>query len=285
MSYLLTAGDRQLDLSTPACMGILNITPDSFSDGSELGEIKNSSFEVNLDKVLKRAESMVNDGAQILDVGGESTRPGADEVSSSEELSRVIPVVDALVSNLDVCISVDTSAPAVIAEAISHGAHMINDIRAMTREGAVQLIAESNVAVCLMHMQGQPRTMQKEYNYNDVVSDVLSYLKRRASDCQKAGISSDQILVDPGFGFGKSVEHNFTLLKNLKQFGSLELPILVGVSRKSMLGAVTGKAAKDRVAASVSAATLALSEGANIIRAHDVAPTVDAIRVHCAYSE
>jgi len=285
LSYLLTAGDRQLDLSTPACMGILNITPDSFSDGSELGEIKNSSFEVNLDKVLKRAESMVNDGAQILDIGGESTRPGADEVSSSEELSRVIPVVDALASNLDVCISVDTSAPDVIEEAISHGAHMVNDIRAMTREGAVQLIAESKVAVCLMHMHGQPRTMQEEYSYDDVVSDVLSYLKQRVSDCQNAGISNDRILIDPGFGFGKSVEHNFTLLKNLNQFNSLELPILVGISRKSMLGAVTGKAAKDRVAASVSAATLALTGGANIIRAHDVAPTVDAIRVHCAYSK
>ncbi len=264
-------------------MGILNITPDSFSDGSELGELKNSAFEVNLDKVLRRAEIMANEGAQILDIGGESTRPGAAEVSVSEELSRVIPVVDAIASTIDVCISVDTSAPEVIEQAIKHGAHMINDIRAMTCEVAMQLVAQSNVAVCLMHMQGQPKTMQEDFSYDNIVTDVFNYLKQRASDCLKAGIGNDRILADPGFGFGKSVEHNFILLKNLNQFSSLELPILVGVSRKSMLGAVTGRGTKDRVAASVSAATLALNGGASIIRAHDVAATVDAIRVHCAY--
>lgn len=264
-------------------MGILNVTPDSFSDGSELGISHTSTFELDLDKVLRRAEFMVQEGAAFLDVGGESTRPGAGEVEVAEELDRVIPVIDALRENFDTCISIDTSAPEVMEEAIKHGVHLVNDIRAMTRNGAIDAVAASDVAVCLMHMQGQPRTMQEEYFYDDVVAEVLQFLDERSSACSAAGIGKERILIDPGFGFGKSVSHNFKLLRHLDRFSSLQLPVLIGVSRKSMLGEITGRDVKERVAASVSATTLALQGGANIVRAHDVAATMDAIRVHCAY--
>lgn len=264
-------------------MGILNVTPDSFSDGSQLGQLDGSAFKVDVEKVLKRAESMVEAGALILDVGGESTRPGAQEVSPAEEIDRVIPIVELLQKNFDVCLSVDTSAPELLKEALNLNINLVNDIRAMTRSGTLQLLAESNAAVCLMHMQGQPRTMQKDYHYDDVVKDVMDFLHERVKDCEAAGVSRNRMLVDPGFGFGKSVNHNFRLLRHLDKFAELELPILAGLSRKSMLGAVTGKEVGEREAASVSAATLALQGGANIIRAHDVAATMDAIRVHCAY--
>ncbi len=264
-------------------MGILNVTPDSFSDGSQLGQLDGSTFKVDFEKVLKRAESMVEAGALILDVGGESTRPGAKEVSPAEEIDRVIPIVELLQKNFDVCLSVDTSAPELLKEALNLNINLVNDIRAMTRNGTLQLLAESNAAVCLMHMQGQPRTMQKDYHYDDVVKDVMDFLHERVKECEAAGVSRNRMLVDPGFGFGKSVNHNFRLLRHLDKFTELELPILAGLSRKSMLGAVTGKEVGEREAASVSAATLALQGGANIIRAHDVAATMDAIRVHCAY--
>lgn len=266
-------------------MGILNITPDSFSDGCELGEAGGNSFQVNLDKVLARAESMIQAGAAILDVGGESTRPGAEDISSDQELERVIPVLDSLRKHFDICLSVDTSSPEVMNEAIAAGANLVNDVRALARDNAVELMAASKVAVCLMHMQGQPRTMQKEFHYKNVVSDVCQFLAARLEVCEKAGITRERLLVDPGFGFGKSVAHNFELLKNLEAFEPLGVPLLVGLSRKSMLGAVTDKTVDQRLAASVAAATLALQGGARIIRSHDVAATVDAIRVHCAYTQ
>ncbi|MCG8413521.1 MAG: dihydropteroate synthase [Pseudomonadales bacterium] len=264
-------------------MGILNVTPDSFSDGSELGDSSDSSFSVDLEKVGQRAEAMLADGAQILDIGGESTRPGAKAISPQEELDRVIPVIELLRSKFDAFLSVDTSSPEVMAEAISQGVHMINDIRALNREAAIETIAASQVAICLMHMQGQPRTMQQTYHYEDVVQEVSEFLQARVSECLAAGIDRGRLVVDPGFGFGKSVAHNFALLRGLDKLLALELPILAGISRKSMLGAVTDKAVGERLAASVAAATLALQGGAKIIRAHDVAATVDAIRVHCAY--
>lgn len=266
-------------------MGILNITPDSFSDGSELARVEADSFEVDLDRVLKRAESMITEGARILDVGGESTRPGAMEVSSDQELQRVIPVIESLKSNFDVCLSVDTSSPDVIAEALSAGVNLVNDIRALSRDQAMELVASSDVAVCLMHMQGQPRTMQKEYHYEDVLTEVYEFLAARIEACIAVGIEKDRVLIDPGFGFGKSVAHNFTLLKHLNKFRELDVPLLVGLSRKSMLGAVTGRAVDQRLSASVAAATLALQGGASIIRSHDVAATVDAIKIYCACNE
>ncbi len=272
-----------MDLSTPVCMGILNVTPDSFSDGSELGDSRKTSFSVDLVKVRQRADDMVSAGAQILDVGGESTRPGAEAVSLQEELDRVLPVIELLRSDLDVLVSVDTSSPEVMAEAVRLGAHMVNDIRALNKEAAVSTVAGSEVAVCLMHMQGQPRTMQQTYHYEDIVKEVSEFLKARLNVCLEAGIDRNRIVVDPGFGFGKSVTHNFTLLRKLDELLALEVPILAGISRKSMLGSVTDRAVGERLAASVAAATLALQGGAKIIRAHDVAATVDAIRVHCAY--
>ncbi len=264
-------------------MGILNTTPDSFSDGSQLGATEAGSFRIDLDKILRRAEAMVAAGATIVDIGGESTRPGAEPVSTEEELARVVPVVEAIRQHLDVCISVDSSSPTVIAEAIFAGAELINDVRALTRDGALAAAATADVAVCLMHMQGQPQTMQQSYGYEDVVAEVRQFLKNRTQACIDAGISRDRLLIDPGFGFGKSPEHNYRLLKQLSVFTALDFPVLVGMSRKSMIGAVTGRAVNERVAGSVAAATLALERGAHIIRSHDVAATVDAIRVHCAY--
>lgn len=266
-------------------MGILNITPDSFSDGCELGETGDNSFQVNIDKVLARAESMIQAGAVILDVGGESTRPGAEDVAIDQELERVIPVLDSLHSHFDICLSVDTSSPEVMREAIAVGANLVNDVRALTRDNGIEIIATSKAAVCLMHMQGQPRTMQKEYHYENVVQEVRQFLAARVEACEAAGIGRDRLLVDPGFGFGKSVAHNFELLKGLQAFAELDVPLLVGLSRKSMLGAVTDREVDQRLAASVAAATLALQGGARIIRSHDVAATVDAIRVHCAYTQ
>lgn len=285
MKSLLTTGDRQLDLSTPVCMGILNVTPDSFADGAELAKVDSDAFEVDLARTLARAESMVSEGAQILDVGGESTRPGASEISVEEELQRVIPVIEALKANLDVCLSVDTSSPVVIKEAVAAGVHLVNDIRALARDQALDVVSTSNVAVCLMHMQGQPRTMQQDFQYEDVLGEVYAFLSNRLQDCLAAGISKERLLIDPGFGFGKSVDHNFTLLKHLRKFQDLQLPVLVGLSRKSMLGAVTDRSVDQRLAASVAAATLALQGGALVIRSHDVGATVDAIRVYCACNE
>ncbi len=286
MSFTLQAGARQIDLSAPVCMGIINTTPDSFSDGANLAATGNDRFRVDVDKVLRMAEAMLAEGASFVDIGGESTRPGAEPVSIQEELDRVIPPIEAIRQRLDVCISVDTSSPQVITAATAAGAELVNDVRALTRDGALQAAAASNAAVCLMHMQGQPSTMQQAIHYDvDVVAEVGNFLNERASACRTAGINHNQLLIDPGFGFGKTVEHNFRLLKHLAAFKTLDLPLLVGISRKSMLGKVTGRDVEQRLPASVAAATLAMIGGAHIIRAHDVAATMDAIRVHCAFRE
>jgi len=266
-------------------MGIINATPDSFSDGSELGKDLQSNFSIDLDKVLHRADDMVGAGAVILDIGGESTRPGAAEVSTQEELDRVIPVVEAICQRFDVCISVDTSNVEVMRAAIIAGAGLINDVRALQREGAIELLSQTKTAACLMHMQGKPDTMQQAPSYVDIGQDVMDFLRERVTLCLKQGMERGRLVVDPGFGFGKTLKHNFQLLKALPQLAQLELPILVGISRKSMIGGVTGRPVDERLAGSIAATMLALQGGANIVRTHDVAGTMDAIRVHSAYQE
>ena len=285
MAFSLFAGERQIDLSSPVCMGIINATPDSFSDGSEFASAKVSHFVVDVDKVLGRVKILIDEGARIIDIGGESTRPGALDVSVEEELARVIPLIEAIRNNFDVCISVDTSSAVVMSEAINAGAELINDIRALTNPETLAVIANSKAAICLMHMQGQPRTMQEEYHYENVVTDVVDFLKQRIEACENAGINKERLLVDPGFGFGKSLEHNFQLLRNLTQFSALKLPVLVGLSRKSMIGRLVNRPPRERVAGTLAATVLALENGALIVRTHDVAATVDAIRVHSVYAE
>ena len=264
-------------------MGIINVTPDSFSDGGKLGQVGADRFKVDVDKVLRRAKKMIGDGAVFIDVGGESTRPGAKEVPVDEELDRVIPAVEAIVRNFDICVSVDTSKAVVIKEAINAGAEVINDIRGLKDEAALFEVANSSAAICLMHMQGQPRTMQDTYTYDNIISDVLAFLKKQIQMCHKAGIGRERLLVDPGFGFGKSLKHNYQLLKHISSFGVLQLPILVGISRKSMIGDVVYRRFDRRLAGSIAATIYALIGGAKIIRTHDVAATIDAIRVHSVY--
>ena len=280
----LTAGDRQIDLSIPVCMGIINATPDSFSDGAELQRSGTTSFQLDIDKALFRAETMVAEGATFVDVGGESTRPGAATVSEQEELDRVIPLIAAISASLDVCVSIDTSSPVVMKEALDSGAQLINDIRALAIPGAAELLASTKAAVCLMHMQGAPSTMQKTPSYGSVVLEVFDFLKSRVAYSLECGIEQDRLLIDPGFGFGKTVQHNYQLLKNLGYFSQLEIPLLVGLSRKSMIGEVVARPVEQRLAGSIAATTLALASGARIIRTHDVAATMDAIRVNSAYS-
>ena len=271
---MLTLGPLQFDV--PAVMGILNVTPDSFSDGGRF---------VGRDVALRRAEALASDGAAIIDVGGESTRPGAAAVSEQEELDRVIPVIAAVAAAVDVPLSIDTSKPVVMREAIRAGAAMINDIRALKEEGALQAAVELQCPVCLMHMQGQPRTMQRQPVYGDVVREVADFLEERVRACVVAGLPADRIIVDPGFGFGKTPRHNIELLSNLRQLRSLGQPILVGLSRKATLGELTGRDVGERMPASIAAAVLAVVAGATIIRAHDVKETVDALRVTAAVTE
>lgn len=265
-------------------MGILNITPDSFSDGSQLGKSSGDRFVVNLDKALFRAQQMIEEGATILDVGGESTRPGATQVSTGEELNRVIPVIAAIRARFDVCISVDTSTPEVMQAAVTEGADIVNDVRALTNPQALETVARTDAAVCLMHMQGQPGTMQHAFTYDDVVAEVRKYLEERVVLCKQQGIPAERLIVDPGFGFGKSVTHNYQLLKHLHTFTELGLPVMIGLSRKSMIAGATNRPIGDRLAGSVAATSYALLGGANIIRTHDVAATIDAIRVHFVFS-
>lgn len=253
-----------------AVMGILNVTPDSFSDGGQYRA---------LDAALHRAEQMLSEGAAWIDVGGESTRPGAADVTVDEELDRVVPVIAALKQRFDLKISVDTSKAAVMTAAVAAGAAMINDVRALREPGALAAAAATSADVCLMHMIGQPRTMQSAPSYANVVDEVKLFLQQRMQDCIAAGIGHERIWLDPGFGFGKTVEHNYQLLANLQEFRSLGAPLLIGVSRKSMLGAVTGRETSERLAASISAATIAMLQGGQIIRVHDVAATVDAMKV------
>ncbi len=269
----LSFPDKTLDLGTPSVMGILNVTPDSFSDGGRFN---------HLDAALLQAEKMMADGAVIIDVGGESTRPGAALVSESEELDRVAVIVEAMAKRLDVIISLDTSTPLVMKEGVRLGAAMINDVRALERPGALKAAVECRVPVCLMHMQGSPATMQNAPEYRHALVDVKSYLAERIECAIKAGIPRECLLVDPGFGFGKTLQHNTELLKHLEEFNELGCPILVGVSRKTMLGQITGREVGQRMAASISAAAIAVYNGAHIVRAHDVGPTVDAIKIAAA---
>ena len=261
--------DKQLDLSVPRIMGILNVTPDSFSDGGRFTTLENAMIQ---------ARRMVAEGATILDVGGESTRPGASPVSVQEELDRVIPVIEAIHNELGTIISIDTSKPAIMREAVNTGAHCINDVYALRAEGALETAAELEVPVCLMHMQGEPRTMQSEPHYEHVVTEVLDFLKDRCDKCTAAGIKQDNIIIDPGFGFGKSLQHNLQLFKALPEFTRLGLPVLVGVSRKSMIGSILNMQVDDRLHGSTALASLAVWLGAGIIRVHDVGPTQQAIK-------
>ncbi|KFZ31525.1 dihydropteroate synthase [Pseudidiomarina salinarum] len=254
-------------------MGIVNVTPDSFSDGGKFNQI---------DEALRHAEQLVADGAAWLDIGGESTRPGAPAVSTQQELDRVIPVIERLRSELAVPLSVDTSKATVMREAVAAGVAMINDVRALREDGALAAAAASQVEVCLMHMQGEPRTMQQAPVYEDVVCDVKSFLQERIKACTEAGIARERIYLDPGFGFGKSIRHNYELLHRLQALHELQLPLLVGVSRKSMLGQVTGRDVSERLPASLAAATIAAMKGAHIIRVHDVRETVDAMKIVAA---
>lgn len=251
-------------------MGILNVTPDSFSDGGRFD---------NLHIALRQAATMAEAGAAIIDVGGESTRPGAKSVSAQEELDRVIPIIEAIKSVTDVPISVDTSKALVMREAVAAGAVMINDIYALRAEGALEAAADLKVPVCLMHMQGEPRTMQEAPEYDDVVSDVARFLDERITACAEAGLPEELIIVDPGFGFGKTHLHNVELLANLRQLHVRNRPMLVGVSRKSTLGELTQREVHERVPASVAAAVVAVMNGADIVRAHDVQASVDALKV------
>lgn len=257
-------------------MGILNVTPDSFSDGGSLLRAN----QICLDAALRRAEQMVSEGATIIDVGGESTRPGAEPVSVTEELDRVVPVVEALTDRLDVVLSVDTSQPEVITAVAHAGAGLINDVRALRLEGALKAAADTGLPVCLMHMQGDPATMQHDPHYSDCVQEVRDFLVERIKACQQAGIDEAQILVDPGIGFGKQDEHNLALVKALSQFKGLGAGILFGVSRKSMIGRLLERELPDRLAGSLAFALAALEGGAKVLRVHDVAPTVDIVKVY-----
>lgn len=266
----LFARDSHLDLSFPHVMGILNVTPDSFSDGGTHNTLVDA---------LTHTNEMVNAGATIIDVGGESTRPGADEVSVEEELERVIPVVEAIAQRFEVWISVDTSKAEVIREAARVGAHIINDIRSLSEPGALAAAAESALPVCLMHMQGEPRTMQQSPEYQDIVSEVDAYFAAQIARCEAAGIKKENLLLDPGFGFGKNLSHNYELLAHLSHFHHYGLPLLVGMSRKSMVGQLLNVGPAQRLTGSLSCAVIAAMQGAQIIRVHDVKETVEAMRV------
>lgn len=268
----LNCAGTVLDLARPQVMGILNVTPDSFSDGGCF---------VARDRALAHARAMVEEGAAIIDVGGESTRPGAEAVPVQQELDRVVPVIEALRAELPAAVSVDTSKPEVMRAAVAAGAGLINDVRALREPGALAVAADAGVPVCLMHMQGEPRSMQQRPQYTDVVAEVRDFLLERAAACEAAGIPPDRILLDPGFGFGKTVEHNLRLLKHLPVLADTGYAVLAGLSRKSLIGAVLGLPVERRLAPSVALAVLAVWQGARIVRAHDVAATVQAVRM-CA---
>ncbi|MDG9928424.1 MULTISPECIES: dihydropteroate synthase [unclassified Pseudomonas] len=269
----LSCGSRVLDLSVSHVMGILNVTPDSFSDGGRFAA---------RDAALRHAERMVAAGATLIDVGGESTRPGARLVSPVEELERVAPVVEALAAELDVVISLDTSTPAVMREGARLGAGLINDVRALRRDGALEAAADTGLPVCLMHMLGEPGTMQQDPRYDDVVGEVCAFLEQRMAACVEAGVARERIVLDPGFGFAKTLDHNLSLFKHLDVVRALGRPLLVGVSRKSMIGQALGREVHERLYGGIALAALAVANGACILRVHDVAETVDAVRMIAA---
>ena len=272
-STRLPCGNRVLDLAHPQVMGILNVTPDSFSDGGRFRQ---------RDEALRHAAAMVAAGASLIDVGGESTRPGALQVSADEELQRVAPVVEAIAAELDVIISVDTSCPQVMRESARLGAGLINDVRSLRREGALQAAVESGLPVCLMHMQGEPETMQKNPHYDDLLAEVQAFFAERMAACAVAGIDAGRIILDPGFGFAKNLQHNLSLFKHMQVLHGFARPLLVGVSRKSMIGQALGREVDKRLAGGLALAALAVAKGACILRVHDVAETVDLVRMIAA---
>ncbi|MFT3905249.1 MAG: dihydropteroate synthase [Steroidobacteraceae bacterium] len=269
----LVCAQRVLDLSSPAVMGVLNVTPDSFSDGGRYQRA---------DAALAHARQMAGEGAAIIDVGGESTRPGSRTPSLQEELDRVVGVVERVARECDVVVSVDTSQPEVMRAAVAAGAGLINDVRALQRPGAVAAAAASGAAICLMHMQGEPGSMQQQPHYVDVVTEVKAFLAQRLQTCRAAGVAAGRLCLDPGFGFGKSAAHNLTLLRELATLAPADCPLLVGLSRKSLLQALTGRPVEQRLAGSVALATIAVLNGARIVRAHDVGATRDALQVAAA---
>ena len=272
----LQCAGRLLDLAQPVVMGVLNVTPNSFSDGGRY---------LDTEAALMQALAMVSDGAAIIDVGGESTRPGAEPVPLQQELDRVLPVIERLQGECDAVLSIDTLKPAVMRAAVAAGAGLINDVNALRAEGALEAAASVDAALCLMHMQGEPRTMQQSPHYQNVVIEVGDFLMQRAQACLQAGISAQRLVLDPGFGFGKTTAHNLALLAALPRLTGGPYPVLAGLSRKSMLQSLTGRAVAERLAGSLALATAAVLGGARIIRAHDVAATVDAVRVAQAINE
>jgi dihydropteroate synthase len=277
VTSLILAGGRRLELAAPLVMGVLNVTPDSFSDGGR---------HHLLDDALRAADAMLAAGATFIDVGGESTRPGAAPVSAEDELRRVLPVVRALIRR-GALVSLDSSKPEVIRPCLEAGAHLVNDVRALGLPGALEAVAASDAAVCLMHMQGEPGSMQRDPQYGDVVAEVGTFLAARVAACEVAGITRDRLLVDPGFGFGKTLAHNLALLRGLPQVAARAggLPVLAGLSRKSMIGALTGRPVGERLAGGLALAIAAVEGGARIIRTHDVAETVDALKVWSAFRD
>jgi dihydropteroate synthase len=273
MVNAIACGARRLDLSRPRIMGVLNVTPDSFSDGGQLYR----DGRVDTDVLLARAEKMLAEGADILDVGGESTRPGAAAVSEAEELDRVVTAVEALAQHCDTIISVDTSTPSVMTESARCGAGLLNDVRGFRRPQALQAAADSGLALCVMHMQGEPGTMQTAPAYSDVVQDISEFLSQRLADMGAVGIDLDRVVIDPGFGFGKTAEQNFELLARLEALCYQRQPVLVGLSRKSMISSVLDRPPEQRMVASVALALMAVERGARIVRVHDVAATFDAL--------
>jgi len=267
---ILTSGNETLDLTIPQVMGILNVTPDSFSDGGKFAQIDNA---------VMHAKKMVEQGASIIDIGGESTRPGASDVLLDEELHRVLPIIEQIKQEVDCWISIDTSKAQVMTEAVKSGAHIINDVRALREQGALEAAVNANVPVCLMHMQGQPRSMQSAPNYENVIAEVKAFLIERTEHCIKAGINPGNIIWDLGFGFGKSLVHNFTLLNSTREFLASGYPVLTGVSRKSMFGQLLNRDINERLAGSLAGAMIAMQQGSKIIRVHDVAETVDVMKV------
>jgi dihydropteroate synthase len=251
-------------------MGILNVTPDSFSDGGKFSQFDNA---------LKQVELMVENGVNIIDIGGESTRPGAVDVSEKNEIARVIPLLKAIKSRFDTHVSIDTSKAVVMSEAITHGADMINDVRALQNKGCLDVVAQSDVSICLMHMQGMPRTMQEDPHYKSIINDILVFFKQRITSCEQKGIKKERLILDPGFGFGKTLEHNYQMLAQFSLFKQLNLPLLAGTSRKSMLGNMLNRDVEQRLAGSLATAIVAVQQGASIIRVHDVAETIDSIKI------
>ncbi|TLY50238.1 MAG: dihydropteroate synthase [Gammaproteobacteria bacterium] len=270
LTRTLDCAGRILALDKPRIAGIVNVTPDSFSDGGKF---------LDAQRAIEHGLRLVEEGADLLDIGGESTRPGAESISAADEIARVVPVIEALAKQASIPIAIDTSKAEVMRAAVAAGAGLINDVRALRENGALDAAAELKVPVCLMHMQGEPRTMQSEPHYLEVVEEVKRFLTDRIFACELSGIDKKRIMVDPGFGFGKTLEHNLALLRGLDQIVAIGVPVLAGLSRKAMIGALTGREVGDRAAGSVAAALIAVQKGAAIVRVHDVAITRDALAV------